>query len=294
MSDADILLLQKVMLFAATFGAALLSFVVSVLVGPARNFVGPAIKLVTDGEFEFSEGRKHPRRPRRAHLTDPDKAPKALQSYRTRAQTAIENSQKILRQIGWAAAWRGLFLVAITFGASTFAYLSFILANNYLFGQGDASVHPEGSLPLALMMIVFDHVRLAYGFAPTAQWVVTGGFATGIVSQIYKLVLVWCLPVMAQQFKWIVFDLPKLWSESVRDLQRIAQLDDKTLLAELQPYINETRASAGDWLTSLWYWIVPLRDRNRHHEWQEPQTAQRGPPPAALILSNSGWTSDQK
>lgn len=266
MSDADILLLQKVLLFAVTFGAALLSFVVSVLVGPARNFVGPAIKLVTDGEFEFSEGRKHPRRPRRTHLTDPDKAPKALQSYRTRAQTAIDNSQKILQQIGWAAAWRGLFLIAITFGASTFAYLSFILANNYLFGQGDATVHPQGSLSLALMMIVFDHVRLAYGFAPATQWVVTGGFATDIASQIYKLVLVWCMPVMAQQFKWIVFDLPKLWSESVRDLQRIAHLDDRTLLAELQPYIRETQASADGWFSSLWYWIVPLRERSKARE----------------------------
>jgi hypothetical protein len=257
MTDIEFVVLQKAIVFGLIVGVGSLSFLVTLLLGPAREYVKSGMALIDDEDLEFtlSDGRKL-RRPNRKDLRDPVKAPQALQSYRERAKRVIQNSRARYNAVFQQSLSRALTIVAITLGASTFAFISFIATNNYLFGMGDAiSGTQSGPVPLLLLTLV-AHFKSAFGFTlsgPEISTLQLGGFFTSTASAAYKLVLAWAAPVSTQQLKWLFYDLELIWKNSIRDLQRIVMSSDEQLMMELEDYIAENKtANAGGWITSIW------------------------------------------
>jgi hypothetical protein len=279
MTDLELAVLLKALLFGVIVGVGSMSFLMTLLLGPAREYVKSGIALIDDEDLEFTTvGGRKLRRPNRNDLRDPAKVPGALKSYRERAKRSISSSRARFDVVFQKSLNRAFVLVFVTLGASTFAFISFIAANNYLFGKGEAVSGTQVELVQAFAFMIVAHFKSAFGFTLSGlegSALKLGGYFTDTASNAYKLVVTWAAPVLTHQMKWLFYDLDLLWKDSIRDLQRIEKSSDADLLKELEDYIAEKKTASSDgWISSLWHraWgHEPVAIRQSDDDMKEPQ-----------------------
>lgn len=136
------------------------------------------------------------------------------------------------------------FVSSSTVLGSTVAFAVFVGANNFLFGQGEA-------IPVELLgEVVFQHIAAAYTASQLVLPVPLEGLGTARASQLYYYVLLWSIPVVIQQVRWVYFTLPRKWAEKTEDLQAIANATDEALGNQLDEHFARREASAD--LSDVW------------------------------------------
>lgn len=242
-------------LFTLFFTLTLLSIVVSLLLGPAKSFAGSALQFLKDDDIELDEKKERRlRRPNRDDLGDAQKRGPALERYRARAAEAVKRSKETLLLLMSSGFRRVGRVLVVTVVASTAAFVIFLAANGLLFGSQPAKL--ELSVPPAtLLRILGNHLSAAAGFnllgqcgSPSETLAALWGAETA--SQVYRLVLVWTVPVLTTQLRGVLYDLPKKWLDATGDLRRIASSSDRELMLDLAEYVG-VQVAAVSWVSSL-------------------------------------------
>lgn len=260
-----LIFLLRVATFGIVFALGLWAFAAALIMGPGRKLSGSTLGFLDSDGVESDQNAKglnarRLRRPNRADLTSPDteKRRRALQSYRDRAKNAL----KQLDQIKSEAIWQSIRIVLGTLVGSTAAFALFLVANDFLFGLGDALEHyRQQPLASSVALILAKNIDAAIQLNLMSNcaadiFISDSGFAVQTASKTYRLTIAWSVPVIAQQIRWIFSGLEDKIRERKSALQAIVDTkDDEKLLEHLKPYIERrawsVSATFSRWISAM-------------------------------------------
>jgi hypothetical protein len=223
------------------------AFVAALLMGPARELLGSPFSFL-DAEKSLDETEAPTvRRPWSKHLKDPTQRQAAIERYRERAKLALEKGWNNVRA---EAVHRMAFVLSGTIGGSTIAFATFIAWNDLLFRQGEALAGAND----ALLQMIWQHIIAAYGLTPLRLTAPLQGLGAETASQLYYYILLWSIPVVVRQVRWVSWGMRQEWLKLTESLQAVVALSDEALGARLDAHYEKRTA----WSPLVQVWAQAL------------------------------------